>query len=334
MHEKRHFSSTQPDVADVREGGTWSTWQRLKNNVLYGLARGFLFFAAAASRDDLRAFGAFLGRTVRVLAPRERRRGDENLARVFPNMSPEARASLLARCFEALGVQLGDVMATLTSKEDGPDDRLHVDARGTALLKSLHAEGRGIVLASAHLGNWERVGAALARIPMPVVAVGREAYDPRFDAWIERVRHRSGMETLSRGQRGAAFRIVRAIRSNKVLAIPMDLRSRVASRAVPFLGHPAETAIGPARLALRLGAHVVVATFEAGSVTVTKIETADLVADSAGELALTTRINDELSRRILASPTLWPWMHPRWDRGRADVDFERTLEREEDKLAP
>jgi lauroyl/myristoyl acyltransferase len=99
----------------------------------------------------------------------------------------------------------------------------------------------------------------------------------------------------------------------------MDLRSRVPSVVAPFLGRPASTAVGPARIALRTGAGVVVGTaapvpggvasaLSGGlQITVTRIELGD-----GGASALTARINDELSRRILAMPQGWVWMHPRW----------------------
>ncbi|MBV9948513.1 MAG: hypothetical protein JOZ69_16810, partial [Myxococcales bacterium] len=116
--------------------------------------------------------------------------------------------------------------------------------------------------------------------------------------------------------------------------VPMDLRSRVPSCAAPFLGHDAPTAIGPARIALRAGAPVVVGSVAPvaadgpppglpGSgrprlqVTATRIDTHDLPRDPrrAQESAreLTRRINDELSRRILALPEAWVWMHERWE---------------------
>lgn len=321
-------ASATPHSSDVREGGTWGLRQRLKNDAIYGLARTFLFFAAASTRADLRAFGGFLGACLHRLAPRERRRASANLARALPELPSPARAELLRRTYAALGEELGDVIATLVGKADSDASRLELDTEGRVLLHRLHAQGRGLILASAHLGNWERVGEALARAPLPVVAVGREAYDPRFDVWVRRVRERAGMESIARGERGAAFRLARALRQNKVLAIPMDLRARVASRPVPFLGHPADTAIGPARLALRFRAPVVVATIAPSTaspkpcVTVTKIETEDFDAhgDAGGptnsdeaEFELTKRINDELSRRIIACPHLWPWMHPRWE---------------------
>jgi lauroyl/myristoyl acyltransferase len=47
-------------------------------------------------------------------------------------------------------------------------------------------------------------------------------------------------------------------------------------------------------------------------VTMTRIETADLSCDLVGARTLTARINAELSRRILALPEAWVWMHERW----------------------
>lgn len=313
---------------DLREGGVWSRKQRFKNDVLYGVARTCLFIASYFSRRTLRSFGSRLGSFARFVVPKERKRAEANIARTFPDLDATEQRALLVRCYRELGSELGDVVATLLDKPESKDHRLTVDAAGKALLRALHGEGRGIVLASAHLGNWERVGAALAAIPLPVTAVVREAYDPRFDGWLETVRHRAGMKAIARGAKGAAFRLVRTLRENGVLAIPMDLRSRVASVRVPFMDRPADTAVGPARLALRTGAAVVVATLAERFVTVTHVPTHDLAPDEEGERELTTRINRELSARILARPSSWPWMHPRWE---TVPDFERAP-REKDKL--
>jgi KDO2-lipid IV(A) lauroyltransferase len=113
---------------------------------------------------------------------------------------------------------------------------------------------------------------------------------------------------------------VRTLREGGVLGILMDLQSRVPSIVAPFLGHPAKTAVGPARIALRTGAAVVVGTAAPGSpcdpqslrITVTRVETGGLPANADGEAALTSAINAELSSRILAMPRGWLWMHPRW----------------------
>ena len=113
------------------------------------------------------------------------------------------------------------------------------------------------------------------------------------------------------------MRIVRTLKTGGVLGVPMDLRARVPSVDAPFLGHEAPTPVGPARIALRAHAPVVVGTVAPGKdgalvVSATRIQVDDLQPDPAGARTLTARINDELSRRILALPHAWVWMHPRW----------------------
>jgi KDO2-lipid IV(A) lauroyltransferase len=125
------------------------------------------------------------------------------------------------------------------------------------------------------------------------------------------------VRVIWRGTPGATTRIVRTLKSGDVLGVPMDLRARVPSIDTKFLGHEAPTALGPARIALRARAPVVVGTVAPGKdgrlvISATRIQADDLQPDSAGTRTLTLRINDELSRRILALPHAWVWMHPRW----------------------
>ena len=163
---------------------------------------------------------------------------------------------------------------------------------------------------------------------IPLVTLARESYDPRFNEVLERLRRATGVRVVWRASPTAAVQIVRALRRGDVLGMPMDLRSRVASIEAPFLGRPAWTAIGPARIVLRTGAALVVGTAAPGPsnatetggparpsplvVSATRMCTSDLRADPDGERVLTARINDELSRRVLALPHGWVWMHERW----------------------
>ncbi len=153
-----------------------------------------------------------------------------------------------------------------------------------------------------------------------MTAIAREPYDPRLAALYERLRSGRGVPVIYRGHPGAAARMLRTLRGGGVLGVPMDLRSRVPSIDVPFLGREAPTPVGPARLALRTGAAVVVGTVapdlaQGLRVTCAEIPTNDLVAGAAGERTLTARINAELEARILALPEEWPWMHDRFDGG-------------------
>lgn len=302
---------------DVREGGTWSPLQRAKNDVLFALATLALGAGRALPARSLATLGRSLGRLAHALAVGARRTARDNVARAFPDLPRAEQAELVRRCFLTLGELLGQTVASLHDADGGGLLEVTPDARDT--LHEALAVGRGVIFPSAHLGPWELVARSLVRAGIPLVTLARESYDPRFARLYAQLRESHGIGVVWRATPGAAARIVKTLRSGRVLGAPMDLRSRVPSCDVPFLGHPAPTPAGPARLALRTGAPVVVGTAAPGGVarwvvTATRIPTSDLRADAEGTTELTARINAELSRRIRDLPHAWVWMHERWPR--------------------
>lgn len=300
---------------DLRSGDTWTASQRAKNDLLWALAALGIAAGRRLPLGTLRLLGRGLGAVAHALAGSARRTALENVALVLPALDVHARRALVRRCFATLGEILGETIAALGSAGGPPPLALTPEA--TAVLDLARSEGRGVIFASAHLGPWERVAASLCAAGVPLVTLARESYDPRFSRIYERLRGAGGVRVIWRGTPGATARIVRTLRSGEVLGLPMDLRARVASVGAPFLGHEALTAVGPARIALRAQAPVVVGTVAPGEggalvVSATRIPANDLLADPAGARELTARINDELSRRILALPHAWVWMHPRW----------------------
>jgi KDO2-lipid IV(A) lauroyltransferase len=284
-------------VRDVREGGRWSLAQRVKNDVLFALASLAIAGASRLPARVGRAVGHALGVLAWLVLPRLRRVAETNVATALPAV--DARG-FVRELYASLGARLGDMVTSL-GRARAP---LPFLPGSRDVLEAAIAEGRGVVFASAHLGPWEHVAASLVAHDVPLTVVAREPYDPRFARLYARLRH--GVRTVYRGADGAGVALVRVLRKGGLLGIPMDLASRVPSVIVPFLGRPARTAVGPARLAIRTGAAVVV-----GAATPEGLFFQRIVATS-DETELTTRINEALSDRILAWPEAWLWMHDRW----------------------
>jgi KDO2-lipid IV(A) lauroyltransferase len=300
--------------ADLRQGEPWTPLQRLKNDTLWTLASVALLASRPLSLLILRRIGSALGAAAHALLPRARRTAHANVLRVFPHFDERQKRAFVRRCFATLGELLGETVALYNPLQAPPLLPLSEPTR--TLFDEVLREGRGVVFASAHLGPWERVAASLVAAGVPLVTLARESYDPRFSRLYDQLRSAHGVRAVWRGTPGAATSIVRILRAGGVLGVPMDLRARVASCDAPFLGHDAPTAIGPARIALRTGAAVVVGTAapmgDALAVTATRIATEDLPPGAAAVGELTCRINRELSHRILALPHAWVWMHERW----------------------
>ncbi|HSO35629.1 MAG TPA: lysophospholipid acyltransferase family protein [Labilithrix sp.] len=302
---------------DLREGGEWTRAQRAKNDVLWLLARAAVATLGRLPPRALRAAGAALGVLAHAILPGTRRLAERNVALALPELDARARRALVAQCYRTLGGHLGDAVAMLDPRR--PIALLPFAEGSREALDRAIATGRGVVFASAHLGPWERVAATLVARGIDFTAVAREPYDPRLASLYERMRGGRGLRTIYRGAPGAATRLVRTLRRGAVLGIPMDLASRVPSVDVPFLGHLARTPVGPARLALRTGAEVLVgvpAPHPGGGGTlelaISRVVADDLDTSTESERILSTRINDALSLRIRALPASWVWMHPRW----------------------
>ena len=302
-------------ASDLRLGGQWTLAQRTKNDVLYFLASAAVATLGRLPPRALRSAGRTLGRLARLVIPSARRLAERNVGVAFPELDRRERSALVARNYRTLGAYLGDAVAMLDPRRS--TITLPFAAGAREALDEAASDKHGVVFASAHLGPWERVAATLVASGLPFTAVAREAYDPRLTRLYDRLRGGRGVRTIYRGAPGAAAGLLRALRRGEVLGIPMDLASRVPSIEVPFLGRIARTAVGPARLALRTGAAVVVgvpspAENGALELAITRIPTSDLDASAESERILTTRINDALSLRIRALPEGWVWMHPRW----------------------
>jgi Kdo2-lipid IVA lauroyltransferase/acyltransferase len=294
---------------DLREGGRWSVAQRLKNDVIFVTITAALAVAQRLPPRLARALGRGLGLAAWTLVPQLRRLAIANVALALPEIAPAARKDFVRTVYRELGTLLGDVVATLDPRR--PITPLPFLPGARECLESAIAEGRGVVFASAHLGPWERVAASLVLAGIPLTVVAREPYDPRLGRIYRRLREARGVRTVYRGASHAGVALVRALRRGAVLGIPMDLASRVPSADIPFLGAPAPTPLGPARLALRTGAAVVVGTAARAKDGSLGLSFVRIPAASSAE-ELTARINAELSAHIRAMPEAWPWMHARW----------------------
>lgn len=300
---------------DLREGGRWTLAQRAKNDVLFLLALAALATLGRLPPRALRAAGRALGVLAHASVRSARRTAERNVALAFPDLAERERRSLVARVYRTLGENLGDVVATLDPRREIAPLPFAPGAREA--LDAAVARGRGVVFASAHLGPWERVAVTLTAAGLPFTAVAREAYDPRLTRLYHRLRGGRGVATVYRGAPGSGAALLRTLRRGGILGVPMDLASRVPSVEVPFLDVPARTPVGPARLALRTGAAVMVGTAArskdgALEIAVAGVPSSDLEPTAEGEHILTARINERLSRAIRALPEAWVWMHPRF----------------------
>jgi Kdo2-lipid IVA lauroyltransferase/acyltransferase len=177
--------------------------------------------------------------------------------------------------------------------------------------------GRGIILLTPHLGNWELLAAYLASRGAPVHFVGRDPYDRRLEPLFTRVRNAHGASWI---RRGGAWRTIRqALQEGEmvVLLIDQDTR-RVQGTFVEFFGRPAWTATGPAVLARETGAILLPAALvHRPDHTYRLLVEPPLRTVATGDCEWddwenTRRATLALESLIERFPDQWVWFHRRW----------------------
>jgi Kdo2-lipid IVA lauroyltransferase/acyltransferase len=191
------------------------------------------------------------------------------------------------------------------------------DLRGA--LERAHARGRGVVIATAHAGNWELAAAAIAeRHPLTVIA------KPMHVGWVDRFcrEARASRRIAVVAPEGAMSGAREALRRGEMVAMVIDQvpdRARHAL-AVDFLGAPADVDRSPAALAASMRAPLVVAAARRVDGSHQRLQLlAVLDPPPVGDRgrrawidAATRAATFELEHFVREHPSEWLWMHRRW----------------------
>ncbi len=260
--------------------------------------------------------GAGWGDIWRAVSPGRRRLALENLARALPEIDEEQRRRLARQCFRELGTTVAEILSF--GRFDATDLCRHVTVEGWDHLKEAEEDERGVMLLSAHVGNWEMAAQIIGLYAGPLHVVVRAMDNPALDRRIRGVREAHGNHTLVK--RGAVRGILKTLRAGGRVGILVDQRARrSAGVLVPFLGRPAWTTTTPAAIALRTGSPVVPVFGERRSrgrllVRVRPpIRPGGLDGSNPEAIAhLTTRYVEAVEEQIRRNPGSWTWMHDRW----------------------
>ncbi len=198
-------------------------------------------------------------RTGRLLAralPRERRAVDRNLGRILPAASPAVRARAVADTFARFACCFSDLLV-LNRRRPASLAGALAAVEGREHLVQARAARRGVILLTAHLGNWDLAGRLLARHhgrPTHVVlSAEREA---GLEAYLRR--DQPGLRFVTRRQASAALDLWAALRRDEMVAMQADRATGERGDAlVGFFGAPAAFPLGPFVLARAAGAPVV-----------------------------------------------------------------------------
>lgn len=203
---------------------------------------------------------------------------------------------------------------------EGSDDELHdwIPIVGSEHLDSALAKGAGVLVLSAHLGNFFLVGSRLAVEGYAVSVLVNQPKDSRLANLLDKYRLQVRQRTIhARPRREALKELHRCMRRNEIAVVISDEYRRGKGIEVPLFGRKVTARRGPATVALRTGAAIVPACMirQANGKLKLVVEP-ELELDRSGKGAAqikenVMRITQWLERTVRANPDQWNWMNIR-----------------------
>ena len=221
------------------------------------LIRAGLRLFAALPLPLTHAVGAGLGWLLALLPNDLRRTTHDNLRRCFPELDPRARHRLARRSL----IETGKTLTETGPLWCWPGERtlaLVREVRGRDLVDAARDEGRGLILATPHLGAWELAG-LWGAANLPMTTLYRRPRLVELDDMVRTARERMGARYVAADAAGVRA-LYQALAANRVVGMLPDQDPRDSGGAfAPFFGVPAYTMTFLSRLARKTGAPVLFA---------------------------------------------------------------------------
>ncbi|MGI8545729.1 MAG: lysophospholipid acyltransferase family protein [Gemmatimonadaceae bacterium] len=271
------------------------------------------------------AFGARLG--LLGFRPFQVRRQvvERQIEAAFPERSAEEVAAIVRAAYAHLGRSTIET-ALLPSIGQSGVLGLVESVDGFELIDAAMAAGKGAILITGHLGNWELAGAYVAARGVPMDVIVRTQANPLFDTYLNQTRATLGMTVVR--DRDAVRRTPRSFREGRAVAFVADQGVLgLASTFVPFFGRPAKTPRGAAVFAMRYRIPTLfVAALRQPSgryrVSVEQIPVIDTGDRDADVDAIVANYTAVLERWVRTAPEQYFWHHRRWRRQPPDTSPE------------
>ncbi len=270
------------------------------------------------------AAASVAGRAVAARSPATRAVVRGNLRRVVgPEVEEGELERLVRRAFASYGRYWADSASLRPTSRRVLARRFTVEGREH--LAAAAASGRGGVLVLPHLGAWEIGALWAARQGYPLTTVAEPVEPPELFDWLVAEREALGMRVLPLGN-DATTGLLSALARGALVALLADRDLVGDGIEVELFGEPTRVPAGPAVLALRSGAPLLVAAIfmrpRDGHHLVVRppLDTARRGRLRDDVRRVTCEIVGELEELIRLAPEQWHVFRPNWP---ADAEPDR-----------
>jgi len=276
--------------------------------VVAAFARFFASYLARGSLQHARVFGARIGAVAWFVRVRRK-----HVLRAMERTGIRDAEKQARAMYASLGTYIGEFLWFAASTRP-VSEVVSFHADSLAMLNAARERGP-VVLATAHLGNWELAAMRVAE-EMPLSVVVHPLHDEALASFVGEVRAAKGVHTIE--PHGALEQSLRALREGRVVAVLVDQvpRKKAHGYVAQFMGVRAWVEKSAALLAQRVGGTLLVAAAQTGPRGGQQLRVLSEIrydpADASWVKNATLKASRAVEAAILEEPSLWLWLHKRW----------------------
>lgn len=283
--------------------------------LIYLITRFLSFFFSVLPTNLALYLGKIIGEILYILYPNRKEVAYSNLISVFGHSKSTAELRYISKMAFINLAQIVVEMLRLPQVNKSYQEK-YIATEGFYYIKEALRKKKGVVLLTAHFGNWELLAiiGAIQGYPMKVLA--REQEPEEVNSLLNSYRESKGSEVIPKGF--ATREIIRALRDNEPVGILADQDAGKEGVFVNFLGRPTSTPSGAIAFALKTGAEVLPCFIRRERGPYHKVEiNPPLQFDREGERKDNIReglekYSEVLGRYVKKYPSQWLWFHKRW----------------------
>jgi len=273
--------------------------------------------------------GCLLGSLMWRYYHRGRRRAMENLRASFPDKDPAWIERVGRRSFQQIAMLAIDIFFTprIVHKDNWRD---YCAPRNIERIKWLMQEQRGLILLTAHYGNFEIVGYMMGLFGFNIYSIARPLDNPYINRYLYGIRRRKGQKIIDK--KGATEQIEQIVSEGATLGFIADQDAGRKGVFVDFFGRKASTykSIGllamQYKLPIGIGCSRRVKDRFFFEIECTRLILPEEWADKPDPLAwITQQYTKAIEDFIRQDPTQYWWLHRRW-KSRPKEDRRRQTE--------
>ncbi len=286
-----------------------------KNKIEYFLFRSILFVLNKLGLEKTRKFASGVGIFIYYFIPIRRSTAISNLQKAFPQKSKSEIRSIARKNYQSITITFFELMIIPHLSQSVIDSQ--VECSGLNLIEEKLESGKGIILLTAHFGNWEFIISYLApKLDGKFNVLVKPQRNPYITKWLEETRHVAHTKIIPTGV--SVKSIYQALTKGEVVLIAGDQRGHKDGPRFNFFNQPTAYYTGTAAIVNRTKCELLIGLIQRKKDFTYKLTIRELDLSSLPELEedrislLTQNYISLLEEHVKETPEQYFWMHKLW----------------------